>query len=436
MADRNKRLIGDLKGLINIPSVSSDKGAVEKALDYVLELGSEMGMRCQKAADGQVGIIEIGQGRETLGILTHVDVVAPGRCELWASQPFDCDVRNGKIYGRGALDDKGPTIAVLHAMEAAMSNGKSFYKKVRLIIGTQEEADWVDMDCYTKNYPLPDYGFTPDGDFPIGNVEKGCMDVVLRFPVSLQEGEGVQILSLDAGTAVNIVPDCCTALLSDGSKVVTEGKAVHTCAPEKGENAVFKMYHELQQRQLVPNGFSEVLRMITTVFEDQRAENLGLPEKDEYYAGEFIHRTIFTPVLLRSRGDCVEVSVNVRFAYTTTEEELLRAFRRLCREQGGEIAGYTVLPAVFVSREEPFLEILAAAYEESTGCPSDFILGYGGSYAKTMPRIVSFGPILPGMEDCCHEENEYLPVEALQKNFEIYYRVIEGIAQCETSFLK
>ena len=150
------KMIRDLKGLIDIPSISSDKAAVEEALDYVLKLGEQMGMRCEKVADGQVGIIEIGQGDETFGILTHVDVVNAGREELWKSPPFACEVRDGNLYGRGAIDDKGPTVAVLHAMGAAMENGKPFHKTVRLIVGTQEETEWTDMDCYTKHYSLHD----------------------------------------------------------------------------------------------------------------------------------------------------------------------------------------------------------------------------------------------------------------------------------------
>lgn len=436
MTLEREKMIDDLKGLIGIPSISSDKAAVEDALDYVLELGERMGMRCEKVAGGQVGTIEIGQGDETFGILTHVDVVNPGREELWKSPPFTCELREGNLYGRGTLDDKGPTVAVLHAMGAAMENGKPFYKNVRLIVGTQEETEWVDMECYTKHYSLPDYGFTPDGDFPIGNVEKGCMDITLRFPTALVDEAFLQIVGLDAGTAFNIVPDCCRVLLSDGRELVTRGKAVHTCAPEKGENAIFLMGRQLKQFPMESNSFSRVLDMLTENFSDYYGEKLGLPEKEEYFAGEFIHRTVFTPVLIRTVGTCIEVGINVRFAYTTTEDELLRAFGRLCEEYGGEIACVTSLPAVLVSRNTPFLKILSAAYEETTGLTSDFVLGYGGSYAKAMPGIVSFGPILPGMKDCCHEENEYIPLAALEKNCEIYYRAIEGIAQCEKSFCR
>ena len=426
------KMIRDLKGLIDIPSISSDKAAVEEALDYVLKLGEQMGMRCEKVADGQVGIIEIGQGDETFGILTHVDVVNAGREELWKSPPFACEVRDGNLYGRGAIDDKGPTVAVLYAMGAAMENGKPFHKTVRLIVGTQEETEWTDMDCYTEHYPLPDYGFTPDGDFPIGNVEKGCMDVTLRFPVALVDEASPQIVGLEAGTAFNIVPDSCSALLSDGRVIVTEGKAVHTCAPEKGENAIFQMPDLLEG--VTPNGFSQVLEMVTEFFSDCTAPKLGLRTKEEYFAGEFIHRTVFTPVLIRTSGSFVEVGINVRFAYTTTEDELLRAFRRLCEEYEGEIACVTSLPAVFVSRNTPFLEVLATAYEEATGLNPDFVLGYGGSYAKAMPGIVSWGPIFPGDEDTCHEDNEHISIKSLLDNGKVFAIALNKVALSEQSF--
>ena len=110
-------------------------------------------------------------------------------------------------------------------------------------------------------------------------------------------------------------------------------RQVHTCAPEKGENAIFQMPDLLEG--VTPNGFSQVLEMVTEFFSDCTAPKLGLRTKEEYFAGEFIHRTVFTPVLIRTSGSFVEVGINVRFAYTTTEDELLRAFRRLCEEYEG-----------------------------------------------------------------------------------------------------
>lgn len=100
------KLIEDITGCLSIASVSDDKEKVAEALDYVLDLAEDMGMRTARALDGQVGVVEIGHGDETLGILTHVDVVDAGNRELWICDPFKGQVIDGKIYGRGAVDDK------------------------------------------------------------------------------------------------------------------------------------------------------------------------------------------------------------------------------------------------------------------------------------------------------------------------------------------
>ena len=74
-------------------------------------------------------------------------------------------------------------------------------------------------------------------------------------------------------------------------------------------------------------------------------------------------------------------------------------FRQFAQAAGGTIKDCNILPAVFVSREKPFLQALASAYEDITGQKNEFTLAYGGSYAKAMPNIVSWGPIFIGEED-------------------------------------
>ncbi|HKM28659.1 MAG TPA: M20/M25/M40 family metallo-hydrolase [Anaerovoracaceae bacterium] len=442
--EKNKdRMLEDLRGLLAIPSVSSNLLEVEKALDYVLNLAKSMGMSTKKVVDGTVGVIEVeptwGNSSETLGILAHVDVVDPGDWSLWEHQPFDGDISGGKIIGRGTLDDKGPLIACIYALKAAMENGKAFTKKVQIIIGTQEETEWTDMEAYSKAFPMPDYGFTPDGDFPICNIEKGCYDIFLDFPLEEDEeymkpGE-IYLTTLAAGTATNIVPGTCTAILSNGEEILIKGKAVHSCQPEKGRNAIFDMANELAARGISDNRLLRILYMLKDKFEDCYGENLGLTHKEEYYNGEFIHKNVFTPVIIQMTEHSVKVCINVRFAYTTDSSELTALFEGICREEKGSIVEISSLPAVYVSKERPFLRMLAEAYEEETPFKNDFVLGYGGSYAKVMPNMVSWGPIFPGMEDTCHEENEYINIEDLMTNVRVYYKAITKIIQSEESFL-
>ena len=74
-----------------------------------------MGFRT-KNIDGYCGYIEFGEGEDLVGIIGHLDVVPTD--EGWTYPPFSGTIFDNKIYGRGAIDDKGPVIASLYAMKS------------------------------------------------------------------------------------------------------------------------------------------------------------------------------------------------------------------------------------------------------------------------------------------------------------------------------
>ena len=165
------KIVKKVQELIQIPSVyeNSDNPSkpfgenANKALEYMLELGNSLGFRT-KNIDGYCGYIEFGEGEELIGIIGHLDVVPEG--EGWTYPPFSGTIFDNKIYGRGAIDDKGPVIASLYAMKAVMDNCK-IHKRVRLILGLNEENDWKCINYYKKHEELPTIGFSPDADLYI-----------------------------------------------------------------------------------------------------------------------------------------------------------------------------------------------------------------------------------------------------------------------------
>ena len=434
-----ENMIADLKEFVRIPSISTDLEQVRRALDYALSLGERMGFSSRAVLDGQVGVIETGAGPETLGILSHVDVVSPGDLETWDSPPFEPVIRDGAIWGRGTLDDKGAIIASLYAMKAVAGLGQPWRKKVQLILGTQEEVDWTDMRAYVKNFPLPNYGFTPDGEYPLCNIEKGMIDIEIAVPLSSPAGDGLFLVAVDGGKATNVVPDYCRAKLlkKPGDEVITLeswGKSAHSCQPEKGENAIINLCHRLKEEPLEENSLSRVVKVLREKFADIYGKEIGLYSEDEYYNGEFIHRNTIAVTMITTGDNEATLNFNVRFAYGTTEEEILEAFRRVASEMGGAIKDYKALPAVYISKDRPFMQAFARAYESVTGLKNEFTLAYGGSYAKAMENIVSWGPIFPGEEDTCHEVNEHMSLSSFMLNAKIFAVAIAGIALSEKSF--
>lgn len=97
-----------------------------------------------------------------------------------------------------------------------------------------------------------------------------------------------------------------------------------------------------------------------------------------------------------------------------------------------EEKGY--MPAVYVRKDRPFLKAFDEAYKRVMGESGGYNLEYGGTYAKAIPDVVSWGPIFPGEEDTCHEENEYIGVDSLVKNAKIFALAMANIAFSEDSF--
>jgi len=445
--ENNKtQMIADLCDFVRIPSVSDDSLHVREALEFALELGRKMGFSAQSVLDGQVGIIEAGEGAETLGILSHVDVVSPGDLSVWKSPPFEPQVRDGAVFGRGTLDDKGAIIASLYAMKAVTELGIPLKKKVQMILGTQEEVEWTDMRAYVKNFPLPDYGFTPDGEFPLCNIEKGAMDLEMIIPYADPQGEGVFLTAVDGGTATNIVPGRAVAKLlkrtgkSDGTfdevetTLAATGYAVHSCQPEKGDNAIIKLCHELCEMDLAENSAARLAGILKERFTDVYCSGIGLYSENEYLNGEYIHRNTMSVTRIITEPGQIRVNFNIRFSYGAREEDFVKAIEKLAAELGGKMGNISSLPAVYISKEKPFMKVFARAYEEVSGLPNEFALAYGGSYAKAMENIVSWGPIFPGEEDTCHEENEYINIESLMLNAKIFAVAIGDIVLSEDSF--
>jgi succinyl-diaminopimelate desuccinylase len=155
---RKENLLRDLFDLIKIESIK-DEGTmsshypmgekVGEALDFVLELSESIGLQT-KNVDGYAGYAQYGEHsneEETIGILCHVDVV-PATGE-WTSPPFEPVIRDGRIYARGAIDDKGPTIAAFYGLKIVKELGLPLKKNVRMIFGTDEESG---MSCLKSNY--------------------------------------------------------------------------------------------------------------------------------------------------------------------------------------------------------------------------------------------------------------------------------------------
>ena len=149
-----------------------------KCLNYMLELGKKEGFKVSNL-DNYCGYIEYGNSSDYVGVLCHLDIVDVNM-DKWTSNPFDPVVIDNKIYARGALDDKGPLMASFYAIKELKDEGFYPNKKIRLIMGCNEESGSKCMEYYKQKEPSPIYSFSPDAEYPVIFGEKGILTIKVK----------------------------------------------------------------------------------------------------------------------------------------------------------------------------------------------------------------------------------------------------------------
>ena len=214
---RKEELLEDLKNLLRVNSERDDSKVTpdapfgpgpRDALKHMLAYGERDGF-VVKNVDNYAGHIDLGEGDETLGIFGHMDVVPAG--DGWDTDPYEPVIKDGKIFARGSSDDKGPSMAAYYAMKIIKDLDLELSKKVRFVVGSDEESGWADMAYYFEHEEEPDFGFSPDAEFPIINGEKGNVSFALRFQ---GDNAGDYVLkTFTSGLRENMVPGTATATL-------------------------------------------------------------------------------------------------------------------------------------------------------------------------------------------------------------------------------
>lgn len=185
-------LFDGLRRMVAIPSIRGKEEpdapfgrGPKQALEEVLKISAELGFHT-KNIDDKIGYAQYGENRSDgayYGIFGHVDVMPLG--EGWNSPPLSLTLREGKLFGRGTLDNKGPILSNLYALYVLKENGVTFDRPVRIVFGTNEETGFGCVKHYlTKEIP-PTFGWTPDCKWPVVYGERGRLKVRVSLPESM-----------------------------------------------------------------------------------------------------------------------------------------------------------------------------------------------------------------------------------------------------------
>ncbi|MGI6108759.1 MAG: Sapep family Mn(2+)-dependent dipeptidase [Eubacteriaceae bacterium] len=417
-ADQDQ-VIESLRGLLQIESTSGDAGPVteeaplgeniNKAINYVLELGKSFGFRTSNIG-GMCGWVEMGNedSDEMVGILAHVDTVPVS--EGWEYKPFDATVEDGRIYGRGTNDDKGPAIAALYAMKAVADSGIPLDRRIRLIVGGDEENGlWRCMARYKETEEIPTCSFSPDADYPVIFAEKGILGVKIASKPGLKGDD----LTFDSGTVINIVPAEAHAE-AGGKKYQAKGTPAHAMEPFKGDNALLKLGKLLEQEG-VKHPFLDLLDIADT-------KGLGIDVSDDV-SGELT----FNPAVAHVDADGAELECDIRYPVTLKGEDFAESIRQAVEPLGFTVEITKNVAPLYVDKNSELVQKLLKVYQDVTGEDAEPISLGGGTYARAFDNAVAFGILFPGEPNMCHQTNEYWPVDDLNANMRIMAEAIAAL---------
>ena len=448
-------LIADIRAWISIPSVQAAPvdgkpfgENVAKALDLALETGRKYGFETRNI-DYYAGDISMGEGEQTMGMLAHLDIVPVG--EGWTHDPFAGEIEDGKLFGRGAIDDKGPALCALYAMRAVRDCGIPLKDGVRLILGCDEETGMSDMRYYASKIKMPDYGFSPDAGFPVINIEKGGVNAQIVW-----EGNGeadIPVLELYAGVRPNVVPAYAKAVVGSekvsfeeiaakisayaeksgrkltardlGGKVEIEAEGVlsHAAWPEAGVNAAGVLLIALKETGMGANIQPAIDMASACIGMEYDGKSLAIKCDDE-----LSHELTCNLGILRYDGEKFSATLDIRYPLCTDEEKIMAGISASVAPFGCSAirnGGHTPL---HVPQEHKIVRGLMQVYNELTGSDLKPVAIGGGTYSRMMPNTVAFGIVFPDQEDCCHIADEHIEIDRMMDAVRIYAHAIADLA--------
>ena len=414
-----------------------------EALDLILSFGKRDGYKT-KLVENKAGHIEVGQGEELFGILGHVDVVPVVEAD-WTSHPFKPEIRDGKIFARGSLDDKGPTMAAYYAVKLLDKLGVKWNKRVRVIVGSDEETGFRCVEAYFKHEEQPASGFTPDAMFPLVYAEKARATFDHKLKFVDEDGQyNYKLVKFNGGQVLNMVVASAKAELEGEAsdikekfenflaqeklegeveventiKLTLKGKAAHGSTPQYGINGATKLAEFLSTLGLDNNGKNFVDYIVEKLANDPFGEKLGINYSDDEMGEATYNYGILEYDLERKIG---VVSTDCRHPKKFDLVDRLNGIN----VDNIDIEVTSTKEAHYVPKDDELVTTLMDVYRKHTGDTKNdaFVLG-GGTYARCLKKGVAFGLLFPGKEDTMHQANEYLEVEDLLLATAIY---AEGI---------
>lgn len=434
-------MLNDLAQLVAIDSTrdltTARAGApfgkgIDQAFLKFAEIAKRLGFEVHNE-DGYAIYAQTSAEETYVAALGHLDVVESGERHLWDSDPFVMHIKDNVLYGRGVNDDKGPLLASLYAAYFLKQKHQLKYP-IRIIAGGAEETTWECMQYYFQHHHQPRYAFSPDGDFPIVNGEKGILQVRFLFP-------GMKNCEIHSGKRLNFVCDDVTLILpqeilyqntlADRIQLIEGMQYIHyqgtkalSRNPQRGNNALFKMVKE----NLYKEGLEATLKTMLNLINEQFLDDVYGKKCGLYASDEEMGTTSVCLMSMEANNEYSELCIDIRYVKSIEEETLLKQLQKIANNYGAQLEVLHQKRLLYVEKESKLIQSLQKAYERVMHEPAEVITKGGASYARVLDHGIAFGATFPNENPRPHMPNECMSITSLLKACEIYYEAFYELA--------
>ncbi|MCQ2794256.1 MAG: Sapep family Mn(2+)-dependent dipeptidase [Bacilli bacterium] len=419
-------LLKTLAHFVSIPSAYDKASATEempygknidRAIKEFAKLGEMYGFKVER--NNRYTELSLGEKGKVIGIYGHLDVVpvSPNA----KRNMYEMSRVKDTLYGRGVADDKGPLLAAFYAVKALKDNNLIHHHQIRIFAGGDEERQNSCIEAYLKKHSSPDYGFSPDSNFPLIFGEKGMMHLLLGKKITFKH-----ISKITGGLVANAVNSRTTFTVDnidevkdhltvphtiEGNSITFNGVAAHGSTPQLGKNAFL-----LGLKELATLNHDEVALKLAEDFLDTTCKRLGA-----YHTGKLLETTVCVGIVDYHDGE-LKMTANVRCPEAPSVTEIMQEVLKT--------TGFTLLHEehcehLYRDPSSPLIKTLMKAYQDETGdTKTPPVVTGGGTYAHHLNNTVAFGAEPAGANYAMHQDDEYIPVKSLMQAAAIYARAI------------
>lgn len=413
---------------------------------------------------------------EVVAFHAHADVV-PADATNWVLEdgtqldPFTLTESDGRLYGRGAEDNKNGIVAVMFAMRAIVQENLPLQRHLRLLVDTTEETTGEAMPYYLQRNALPQFNIALDGGYPVIIAEKGYGTLLATFPYRAATGEGAELIHLTGGLAGNQIPGTATAILlsdtpaqtaarlhslgshyamlqgsdfaittsalTDRVEVRVNGVSAHSSEPWTGVNPVPRLLDFLYESgHVIPiknNHLSDaVLYAVSNFGLDYTGQQLGIAFNDDFMGPLTASLTL---VQVDSSG--MQLVANLRVPKGRDIAGLQQEIRQRLAEWSalGNIPleiDLSVAEPMFRNPQGQWIQTLLDVAAENLQLPREFMSSDGATSIHDLPNGVQFGLAMPGIKYTGHTDNEFKTIEQFELDLQIVTEMMARIGTLKT----